>query len=256
MSESTTIVSAFIYLSSGSKSLEFYVEQGVRLLQLDIPKIIFIDEQVFSKFEGYQNSKTTLIKTRLHDLYLYKYKDKDKDKRPLQNPRVNTDNPTKDTFEYFVIQCNKTEWIREAINKTREMREMNRFKQFIWLDFGIHHVLPHDITIASDSFLQDLTSNKVRIPSIWDLETDHGRDCKRDILWYFAGGVFGGPVDALLQFANLTRAKCLAFVEETRDAHLMWEVNIWYLVWQENRDLFDPYRADHNASIILKYKIK
>ena len=33
----------------------------------------------------------------------------------------------------------------------------------------------------------------------------------------------------------------------------MWEVNIWYLVWKENKDIFDPYFSDHNQSVINNY---
>lgn len=37
------------------------------------------------------------------------------------------------------VQCNKTEWIREAILK-------NPFNsdQFIWIDFGIYHIVNND----------------------------------------------------------------------------------------------------------------
>ena len=34
---------------------------------------------------------------------------------------------------------------------------------------------------------------------------------------------------------------------------LMWEVNIWYLIWKDYPDLFNPYYCDHNESIILNY---
>lgn len=244
---SITIVSAFIYLATGNKSLEFYIEQGIKLLKLDIYKIIFIDEQVFTHFKDYQNDQTILIKTRIEDLYLYKYKEQ------LKNLWVNTDNPMKDTFDYFVIQCNKTEWIREAA-EPREATIETELDQFIWLDFGIHHILPADLNIIAHSFLSKPDSNKVRIPSIWDLETYHLLDCKRDILWYFAGGVFGGPAKKIIEFADLTRAKCLQLVEQQQ--HLMWEVNIWYLVWQDNKSLFSVYKADHNESIISNYNNK
>jgi hypothetical protein len=33
----------------------------------------------------------------------------------------------------------------------------------------------------------------------------------------------------------------------------MWEVNIWFLVWKDNSELFDAYIADHNTTIISKY---
>ena len=230
----TTIVSAFIYLENNKhRSLEKYIEFGSKLLELNQNKIIFIDEKVYDKFEKYKNDKTILIKTRLCDLYLYKYKEQ------LKNLKVNTCNPIKDTFEYFIIQCNKTEWIREAIS-------LNLFecKQFIWIDFGIFYLLP-EVNVKPKVY------DKVRIPSIWNLNVEYQVDIMRDISWYFAGGVFGGNIVKLIEFADLMKEKCTKLVE--KDNHLMWEVNIWYLIWKDNKDLFDPYKADHNLSIIDKY---
>ena len=233
------IISAFIYLSTNSsKSLESYIEQGIKLLKLDIQKIIFISDNVFDYFEKYQNNKTILIKTRLDDLYLYKYKEQ------LKDLHVNTNNILKDTFEYFVIQCNKTEWMREGIF----LSEATVQKQFIWLDFGIHHVLS-DTIITDECFQQN--SNKIRIPSIWNLEINYSCDVKRDILWYFAGGVFGGSAEKVIEFADLVKTKCLEMIE--KECHLMWEVNIWYLVWTDNKDLFDVYKADHDSSLMRGY---
>ena len=33
----------------------------------------------------------------------------------------------------------------------------------------------------------------------------------------------------------------------------MWEVNIWYLVYKENKELFDNYYCNHNNTIIDNY---
>lgn len=33
----------------------------------------------------------------------------------------------------------------------------------------------------------------------------------------------------------------------------MWEVNIWFLIYLENKDLFDYYSCDHNNTIIDNY---
>ena len=231
-----TLVSAFIYLSTNThRSLEKYVEYGKKLLQLDQYKIIFIDEHVFELFEKYKNDKTILIKTRLRDLYLYKYKEQ------LKNLKVNTCNPIKDTFEYFIIQCNKTEWIREVIS-------LNPFecKQFIWVDFGIHHMLP----VIEVKNIQKIYRN-IRIANIWNLNIEYTADIRKDIVWYFAGSIFGGSREKMLKFADLMKEKCIELVE--KDNHLMWEVNIWYLIWKDNKDLFDPYEADHNLSIIENY---
>lgn len=34
---------------------------------------------------------------------------------------------------------------------------------------------------------------------------------------------------------------------------LMWEVNVWYLVWIEHPEWFDAYKGEHNESILFNY---
>ena len=142
----TTIVSGFIFcLNNTNRTVEEYIKHGIKLLKLPQNKVIFIDEKIFNLLEKYQNKQTILIKTKIEDLYLNKYK--------LQ-PEINTDNPTKDSYDYFSIQCNKTEWIRDAIN-----RNFFNTEQFIWIDFGIYHILS-DIPIINKIY------DKVRIANI------------------------------------------------------------------------------------------
>ena len=229
----TTIVSGFIFcLNNTNRTIEEYIKYSIQLLKLPHNKIIFIDEKVFEFVEKYQNKHTILIKTKIEDLYLNKYK---------LEPIVNTDNPSKDTYDYFTIQCNKTEWVREAIN-----RNIFKTEQFIWIDFGIYHILS-DINLNN----LDKRYQKVRIPNIWDLNIVYNCDINKDICWYFAGGVFGGSKSKLIEFADLVKDKCIEYVEKKQ--HLMWEVNIWYLIWKENKELFEPYLSDHNQSIIENY---
>ena len=230
----TTIVSAFIYLENNkNRSLEKYIEYGFKLLKLDQNKIIFIDEKVFEHFENFQNENTILIKIKFEDLYLYKYKSL------LNNWKINTDNPTKDTLDYMITICHKSEWVKEAI-------ELNKFssEQYLWLDFGIYHMIkdmPNKFNIY----------NKVRISKVWDLNKEYNKDIFKDVNWYFAGTVFGGDKDKLILFAELVKNKCEHLIKN--DKHLMWEVNVWYLVWKENKDIFDPYFSDHNQSVINNY---
>tara|TARA_B100000902_G_scaffold398742_2_gene466665 strand:- start:1905 stop:2597 length:693 start_codon:yes stop_codon:yes gene_type:complete len=229
----TTIVSAFIFCPNNTnRTIENYIKYGIQLLKLPQNKIIFIDEKVFEFVEEYQNKQTIFIKTKLEDLYLNKYKIK---------LEVNTDNPGKDSYDYFTIQCNKTEWVRQAINK-------NYFKStsFIWIDFGIYHILSN-INLKNINKIYE----KIRIPSIWNLNETYNYDINKDICWYFAGGVFGGSTNKLLQFADLVKDKCIEYIVNKK--HLMWEVNIWYLIWKKNNELFDPYYADHNSSMVENY---
>ena len=47
------------------------------------------------------------------------------------------------------------------------------------------------------------------------------------------------------------KEKCLHIIEEKKT--LTWEVNIWYMIFQENKELFNSYLCDHNISILENY---
>ena len=105
--------------------------------------------------------------------------------------------------------------------------------------------------------LKNNVYNKVRIGSIWQstpqLEEYYitQENIYNQISWIFAGSVFGGDVKSLLHFDKLSREKCLQFIKEK--GKLMWEVNIWYMVYLENKELFSLYGCDHNLSLITNY---
>jgi hypothetical protein len=243
----TTIVSAF--LSNANKrenrNIDKYLELGIVLLKADIPKIIFTDGQMYEKIKNYENDKTKIILYDKQESYLYKYLNNDY----LINFKLNTDYESKDTKEYIFIQCNKTEWVKKAIL-------MNYFntENFIWLDFGIKHVFQCD----DETFIKIIQqldnkkyNDKIRIASIWNTELIYSCNIYQDIAWYFAGGVFGGNKESLLIFSEKMEQECIKIISEKKT--LMWEVNIWYLIYIENRDLFENYQCDHNNTIIENY---
>ena len=73
----------------------------------------------------------------------------------------------------------------------------------------------------------------------------------KSIHWYFAGGVFGGDSKSLIKFANLVKEKCIETI--TLNNTIMWEVNIWWIIYKENTELFSIYKCDHDNSIIDNY---
>ena len=130
--------------------------------------------------------------------------------------------------------------MRQAIN-------LNYFnsEQFIWIDFGITQ-----FSKLIENFPKiDKKYNNVRIAQIWNLSGESYEIFKK-VNWFFAGGVFGGSSESLIIFSDLMRDKCK---ELCNKGILMWEVNIWYLIWKEHSDLFNPYFCDHNESIIFNY---
>jgi len=240
----TTIVSSFYsnVNKRDDRSFENYLNYGTLLLQANIPKIIFTDEEMYEKIKKYENENTKILLSKKEDIYLYNYTDM------LTNFDINSTNPLKDTIDYMFVMCNKTEVIRKSI-------ELNYFNtdNFIWLDFGINHMFH----CTKDEFIQKIENlknkkyDKVRIASIWNPNIIYNVDIYKNIAWYFAGGVFGGNKDFLLEFANKTKEMCINIIEQKNT--IMWEVNIWYLVYLKNCELFDYYTCDHNSSIIDNY---
>jgi hypothetical protein len=232
-----TIVSAFI--SNVNKRSIDYINNGITLLSANIPKVIFVDELVYPQLKEYENETTKIIQTSKSNIYLYKY-----NQLQLQ---LNTTNLDKDTLEYLFIMNNKTEWMKEAI-------QLNMFNtsDYVWVDFGIKYIFK----CPGEEFVKKIEGlnkqySQIRIGSIWNLNHKYNVDIYTTINWYFAGGVFGGNKDFLLAFADLTKKKCLSIMEEKKT--LMWEVNVWYLVYLENKHLFDPYSCDHNSTLVEHY---
>jgi len=241
----TTIVSAFISNMNKDKNrnFDYYLELGKLLLKTNIPKIIYVDEIMYEKIKDYNNENTLIVLYDMKSSYLYKYINDEF----LSNFNLNSTNLEKDTKEYMFTMCNKTEWVKEAI-------EINHFHSdnFMWIDFGIRHVFRCDDSFTK--YIENLNNkqyNKIRIASIWNPEVNININIYKDIAWYFAGGVFGGNSESLILFSEKMREQCLKIITERKE--IMWEVNIWYLIYKDNKHLFDFYQSDHNEIIVSNY---
>lgn len=159
---------------------------------------------------------------------------------------------SKDTIEFMFTMCNKTEWIKKAI-------EINPFntQHFIWVDFGIKHIFKN---YSDEEFIKKIDNLKyklydnLRIGGIWNINYSYNIDIFKDVAWYFAGGVFGGNSESLLNFSDQMKSYCI-FLITTKNT-IMWEVNIWYLIYISNINntyLFNIYNCDHNQSLIDNY---
>lgn len=239
----TVLVSAFI--SNMNKRSDMptsrYIENGKILLKANIPKIIFMDESFTEYFDDYVNEYTKIIKINKNDIYLYDYT------KYITNSNIITDNPNKDTIDYFCMMCSKTEWVRKAIES-----EYFNDDNYVWVDFGIRYIFTCDDNnfIAKIERLKNCTSSKVRIASIWDLEGQFHFN-KHRVMWFFAGGVFGGNKNELIKFAEKTKNMCLRII--FGEKMLLWDVNIWYWVYKENPELFEPYYSLHDDTVVDHY---
>jgi hypothetical protein len=244
----TTFVSAFIKDINyrADRSVKDYLELGEHFLKTSFQKVIFMDRAVFADYiYGKQHlyPSTQFIPIDKSDIYLYEYKSKANNFCPITN------NPRKDTYEFFMVQCMKTEWIKQSI-------ENNFFgsDDFVWIDFGIYHFIANDEELMSGmTNVARKKYPKVRIAITNPPDFPHySRNILNHIIWMFAGSMFGGGKRCLLKFAEVMRAKCIELIEYS--GVLMWEINVWYLIFFENIDLFDTYRiTTHDKQLLLDY---
>lgn len=243
----STIVTAFItnINSIDFRDIETYMDYGKKLLSQSIPTVCFLEKKVFDHF--FKNNELDYVNTKFiifekDENYLYEYE------KELTNYNLHTDNPKKDTPGYMFIQCHKTEWIRRAI-------DINPFNtsNFMWIDFGIYHMIKDDLDFAIS--IRDATSKKytgLRIGSCVNPETNRfEKDIYKDVAWFFAGSVFGGDINTLIKFADNMKTKCIDIIKTKK--HLMWEVNIWWLLFKQDSSYFRPYGTDHNILILQNY---
>ena len=139
------------------------------------------------------------------------------------------------------MQCNKTEWVR-----TVALQNPFKTEQFVWIDFGIYHIVRNDaLFFKTIHHIANTECSKVSICSCWNLRLPFVRNIHKDVAWYFAGGIFGGEPEYLIKFADKMKEKTINYIQENNS--LVWETNLWYLIYKENADLFSPYLADHNV---------
>jgi hypothetical protein len=195
---------------------------------------------------AYRGYYETIVKSRpnvfvdyieLADLFTYK------DLAGLQYGLPSTDNPSKDTAHYHILNSAKIEFVARAI-----LQNVFPSDKYAWIDFSVGHVFRNSKETLK--YLQDVATEPVEglhFPGCWP--THYGRDeLFSRISWRFCGGFFVGDCGSLLKFHELYRAKFRGIVEKS--GILPWEVNVWHYL--EIHEGFSPtwYAADHNDSIV------
>jgi len=247
MQNITTIVSGFITDVNKFKSLSTYIKYGQLLLQIKIPKVIFVDDKILDQIINPLPEYNTIIPFKLSDMYYYKYLEQLK-----KTVQFNT-NPEKDTVEYMMIQCYKTEWMKMAAKLNPYNTE-----QFMWIDFGIYHILENGEPTKNciDKFNQFVNqcgkykTYQIRIPYI-NLQYIKSYDPYKVPCWYFAGGLFGGHKDNIIQFADYMKEYCLKIIKEKN--WIMWEINIWGFIHMEHPQIFSLYYGNHDDTMFTNY---
>lgn len=237
----TTLVSSFISNVNlrTDRTVEDYINFGRPLLELKIPKVIFIDREYFNLVKSLNPSNTFLVSFDRNTLEFFE----EIQATDLELPEIR--NVEKDTKEYMHLMSNKNFFIKKAAQINPYLHD-----KFLWMDFGISHILKEGEQLSDFIRLDyDFLPGKIRIGGIWPEEIAVQHDPLRQINWFFAGGVFGGFTEDLMHFYEKSKG---VFIENLKIKKITWEVNLWRQVYQISPELFDIYRSDHNSSLISK----
>jgi hypothetical protein len=241
----TTFVSAFVggINEREDRKIANYIEYGTQLMSIDLPKVVFMDADTYAAyFAEREFPLTRFVVITKKDIYLYDYM------HLATKFELVTGNPKKDTIDFVFVQCMKTDWVRQAI-------ELDAYgsEQYVWIDFGIMHFMESRANLENGMRqINTKKYDKVRIacgkPPDFPYFT---RNVYHQLIWMFIGSVFGGDKSALARFAELMRERCLEILDTKN--HLMWEINVWYLIFFENVRLFDRFISNHSPNLLTDY---
>jgi len=291
------IVSGFIsnINKRSDRDVTKYLKFGLELMAVEIPMTIFIEKTIFesyileyiiksfgvneAKYEGefvykisggimdgiqqtysyFKIGHITFVFFSMCDLFLWN------SRNMAHQFQLNTGNPNKDTLEYMMVQCQKSEWVAIASqfnNQNEKLRGSG--SEYIWIDFGSFHMFQGKIDVFQTELYKMRSrvnqrlltqpankSNQITFARCWDPNHVYYGDIYKDVNWLFAGSVFGGSVSAIHTFAFKMREKCLQILREKNT--LMWEINVWVLIYRESKELFSLYPSDHSEIIFRGY---
>jgi hypothetical protein len=215
-----SVVTGYVPIPGHPRTAEEYKIFGDSLLKLDAP----IDFTI----------------NKVEDCWLYKYLDHNK----LIFTHSTSDNQSKNTVNYHIVQHQKTQWLANAAmsNPTADV--------LVWIDFGIFHRGTITREVIMD-FLDWVKGERdIAIPGCWTKE--HPYD-DRFPHWRFCGGVIIVPRNLVVPFDDAMKRECIDWVRKT--GNLSWEVNTMARVEQKRPDLpIRQYMADHDRTMFTHYK--
>jgi hypothetical protein len=283
------IVTGFIggINSRKDRDLTKYMDLGRELLSVEIPTTCFVEREVWTEYvlplltspideesafdyvcrggvmDGNRRTFRYVVCGHVRfvffekeDLFLWSYREM------ASAFSVNTGNPGKDTLGYMLVQCQKVEWACIALSLMSSIMS-SLDDEYVWIDFGVFHMFRGSVDLfqvalfelrnrIDKRLLREGGSGQVvRIAGCWDPNGADRGDMYRDINWTFAGSVFGGGAAAIHEFGLRMREKCFLVLRERN--HLMWEINVWVLIFLDSPALFSWYKSDHSPVIFDGY---
>ena len=227
--------------SNGVRKIDDYIKLGKKLLELEIPVVVFTSPDLYNDIISLRPidliDTIKIISIEFKDMSYYSYLD-DLNKC-YQEFKIHNLSAIKDTPLYITLTNNK-------LNFLSRVMDSNPFgsKHFIWLDFGISHIIK-DINVIRRwiKFVPDKIRQLELNPYLEDIKPKE-YFCK--IYHNVAGGLISGSMDNLKIYDSLFRKK---WEEILKDGWYQLDEGIMAMVIKENQSLFDNYYGEYDAII-------
>jgi hypothetical protein len=230
----------------GNRSVEFYLQNGKKLLQLDISLIVYCDSEIAQKLKPLVGARTEIRICNVADWYPWSKLDAIRKNRigdsyfyDLSGPEPKLRDRSSDP-EYFAVTVSKFEVLRDAASRVSDETRL------AWIDFGLAYA-------TSDEDLHRLTT--LEAPSKFRCCYMHWRPKNVLInpsLWYssyrcgMAARLMTASSSVWIQVADLIKEEFHTVIDAGY-GHA--EERLLSTVYARRPDLFSYYLGDYNSSI-------
>lgn len=241
-----------------------------KLVQLEIPLIIFVSPDCVKVIEGFiiaqkcqrHVSIVPLAKSFFQSSYMYLTAMETPDE-PLKLPTHRLE--PKDTLEYMCYQHSKVEFTSRAAT-------INPYQSthFAWCDYDLfrHWDCPPILRFIHQYGLPTLCNrpptemhlprswpvqDQLFLPGCFDKSSYTMNYLCNNICWRFCGGFYLGTKEAVCRLYDLYLDHFPQFLDTYRT--MVWDVNFWTYLEQETD--WEPYvyKADHNPRLISEFPL-
>ena len=129
--------------------------------------------------------------------------------------------------------------------------EIFEAENYIWVDFGIFKILNEPVLFEN----LNKQYHKIRIGTIWNLDSPCCINLHTQIAWYFAGGIFGGDKESLLKFSKLMKKEVLELRKRLNQKILL-VIDDAYAEYMKNKDYssgLDLFKNKDNVFILRTF---
>lgn len=249
-----TVVTGLYDLSSRElelkrRNVEFYLEHGQHLFNLQVNIIAFCDSNLVDQILALKrpdNVRTLVISLALEDLPFYQDFKRVKELRAVGS--LLNANPNKDTPLFTVLQWSKFYFMEKASEIVKDWQNPKVAipdgpDYLVWVDFGLHHVAKD-----YDKLVNIRPSNKLKLLCLRPTYPEEVRNSSflRFISGRTAAGILSVPINRVEEYAEIF-AKSKNNLLQKGFSPLEEEILTYIRV--NNPELFDLYYGDYENII-------